>query len=141
MAAFPIVVEDPKAEDNIFQRYYHWFINEGRDQVVRGTPGLVRGIVTFSGFTLFFSIFTHNYSSMTVHCWNNACISRGFHSTYSSRLCITKCLTSTYPFSYQHISFIMYINWQLQQLFFSLLLLLLPDNLYHFLKLSQTKCL
>ena len=29
-AAFPIVVEDPKAEDNIFQRYYHWF-NKSRD--------------------------------------------------------------------------------------------------------------
>ena len=30
-AAFPIVVEDPDADDNIFQRYYHWFINEGHD--------------------------------------------------------------------------------------------------------------
>ena len=30
-AAFPIVVKDPEAEDNIFQRYYHWFINEGHD--------------------------------------------------------------------------------------------------------------
>ena len=28
---FPIVVEDPEAEDNVFTRYYHWFINEGRD--------------------------------------------------------------------------------------------------------------
>ena len=30
-AAFPIVVEDPEAEDDIFQCYYHWFINEGHD--------------------------------------------------------------------------------------------------------------
>ena len=30
-APFPIVVEAPEAEDNIFQRYYRWFINEGRD--------------------------------------------------------------------------------------------------------------
>ena len=30
-AAFPIVVEDPEAEDNIFQWYYHLFINKGRD--------------------------------------------------------------------------------------------------------------
>ena len=29
--AFPIVVKDPEAKDNIFQWYYHWFINEGRD--------------------------------------------------------------------------------------------------------------
>ena len=28
---FPIVVEDPEAEDDVFVRYYHWFINEGRD--------------------------------------------------------------------------------------------------------------
>ena len=28
---FPIVVEAPEAEDDIFQRYYQWFINEGRD--------------------------------------------------------------------------------------------------------------
>ena len=28
---FPIVVEDPEAEDDIFMQYYHWFINEGRD--------------------------------------------------------------------------------------------------------------
>ena len=31
MAAFPIVVEEPDAKDNIFQWYYHWFINEGQD--------------------------------------------------------------------------------------------------------------
>ena len=30
-AAFPIVVENPDAEANIFQQYYHWFINEGQD--------------------------------------------------------------------------------------------------------------
>ena len=30
-AAFPIVVEDSNAEDNIFQQYYHWFINKGQD--------------------------------------------------------------------------------------------------------------
>ena len=30
-AAFPIVVESPEAEETIFQRYYHWFINEGRN--------------------------------------------------------------------------------------------------------------
>ena len=30
-APFPIVVEAPEAEDDIFQRYYRWFINEGRD--------------------------------------------------------------------------------------------------------------
>ena len=30
-ASFPIVVEDPKAEDDIFQHYYHWFINEEHD--------------------------------------------------------------------------------------------------------------
>ena len=30
-ATFLIVVEDPEAEDNIFQCYYHWFINEGCD--------------------------------------------------------------------------------------------------------------
>ena len=28
---FPIVVEALEAEDNIFQRYYWWFINEGRE--------------------------------------------------------------------------------------------------------------
>ena len=28
---FPIIVEDLEAEDNAFTRYYHWFINEGRD--------------------------------------------------------------------------------------------------------------
>ena len=28
---FPIVVEDPEAEDDVFVHYYHWFINEGRD--------------------------------------------------------------------------------------------------------------
>ena len=28
---FPIVVEDPEAEDDVFTRYYHWFINEGQD--------------------------------------------------------------------------------------------------------------
>ena len=28
---FPIVVEDPEAEDDVFVLYYHWFINEGRD--------------------------------------------------------------------------------------------------------------
>ena len=28
---FPIVVEAPEAEDDIFQRYYQWFINEGQD--------------------------------------------------------------------------------------------------------------
>ena len=31
MAAFPIVVEDPEAKDDIFQQYYHWSINKGRD--------------------------------------------------------------------------------------------------------------
>ena len=30
-ALFPIVVEAPEVEDDIFQRYYQWFINEGRD--------------------------------------------------------------------------------------------------------------
>ena len=30
-ALFPIVVEAPEAEDNIFQHYYRWFINEGQD--------------------------------------------------------------------------------------------------------------
>ena len=30
-APFPIVVEAPEAEDDIFQWYYRWFINEGRD--------------------------------------------------------------------------------------------------------------
>ena len=30
-AHFPIVVEAPEAEDDIFQRYYRWFINEGQD--------------------------------------------------------------------------------------------------------------
>ena len=30
-APFPIVVEAPEAEDDIFQRYYRWFINEGQD--------------------------------------------------------------------------------------------------------------
>ena len=30
-APFPIIVEAPEAEDDIFQRYYRWFINEGRD--------------------------------------------------------------------------------------------------------------
>ena len=30
-APFPIVVKAPEAEDDIFQRYYRWFINEGRD--------------------------------------------------------------------------------------------------------------
>ena len=30
-AAFPNVVEDSNAEDNIFQQYYHWFINKGQD--------------------------------------------------------------------------------------------------------------
>ena len=30
-APFPIVVEAPEAEDDIFQRYYRWFINEGWD--------------------------------------------------------------------------------------------------------------
>ena len=30
-AAFPIVVEEPDAEDDIFQQYYHWFINKGWD--------------------------------------------------------------------------------------------------------------
>ena len=28
---FPIVVEAPEAEDNIFQRYYRWFMNKGQD--------------------------------------------------------------------------------------------------------------
>ena len=28
---FPIIVEDPEAEDDVFTHYYHWFINEGRD--------------------------------------------------------------------------------------------------------------
>ena len=28
---FPIVVEAPEAEDDIFQRYYWWFINKGHD--------------------------------------------------------------------------------------------------------------
>ena len=28
---FPIFVEAPEVEDDIFQRYYQWFINEGRD--------------------------------------------------------------------------------------------------------------
>ena len=28
---FPIVVEDPEAEDDIFMWYYHWFINKGCD--------------------------------------------------------------------------------------------------------------
>ena len=49
---------------------------------------------------LSFSIFTHNYSSMTVRCCGNACISHGFHSTYSSRLHITKHLISTSKLSY-----------------------------------------
>ena len=30
---FPIVVEAPEAEDNIFQCYYQWFINEGHDRM------------------------------------------------------------------------------------------------------------
>ena len=30
-SSFPIVVEAPEADDDIFQRYYQWFINEGRD--------------------------------------------------------------------------------------------------------------
>ena len=30
-ALFPIVVEAPEAEDDIFQHYYWWFINEGQD--------------------------------------------------------------------------------------------------------------
>ena len=30
-APFPIVVKDPEADNDIFQWYYHWFINEGRD--------------------------------------------------------------------------------------------------------------
>ena len=30
-APFLIVVEDPEANDDIFQRYYRWFINKGRD--------------------------------------------------------------------------------------------------------------
>ena len=31
MAPFPIVVEAPEVEDDIFQRYYRWFINKGWD--------------------------------------------------------------------------------------------------------------
>ena len=30
-ALFPIAVEAPEAEDDIFQRYYRWFINKGWD--------------------------------------------------------------------------------------------------------------
>ena len=30
-ALFPIVVKAPEVEDDIFQRYYRWFINEGQD--------------------------------------------------------------------------------------------------------------
>ena len=30
-AAFLIVVESPEAKETVFQWYYHWFINEGRD--------------------------------------------------------------------------------------------------------------
>ena len=30
-ALFPIAVEAPEVEDDIFQWYYRWFINEGRD--------------------------------------------------------------------------------------------------------------
>ena len=30
-SSFPIVIKAPEAEDDIFQRYYRWFINEGQD--------------------------------------------------------------------------------------------------------------
>ena len=30
-SSFPIVIEAPEADNDIFQRYYQWFINKGRD--------------------------------------------------------------------------------------------------------------
>ena len=68
--------------------------------VVQGTTDLVGGIVMILYYYLFLILSLNDYSSMTVHCCGDACISCGFHFAYLLRLHVTKCLIFTYMFSY-----------------------------------------